>query len=314
MKDLVSVIISTYKREYELERAIRSVLNQTYKNIEIIVVDDNGVGTEKQIKVEQNIMKRYLKYKNIKYIVNKKNIGGSLTRNKGIDEAKGNYISFLDDDDEYYPEKIQKQLELFKKSQKSNLALVYCYTDSYDENNKKLEEYKYNYTGNCLVDAMCMCIAATSQWMCKKSLIESVGNFTDVPSKQDSTVIIKLLDKGYEIDRVPDVLVRYNEHSNDRISTGGPKNIKGEEILRDYCRSLYNKLSSYEIIRVEESFSYRLSKLYIKNLSDKIYLELKTLKKINKIMWLKIKLYFNIKKYNYIKNKKLEVNNDYTKS
>ncbi len=74
MDELISVIISTYKREEELDRAIRSVLNQTYKNIEIIVVDDNGKNSIWQKKVESIINKYSYNNKEFKYIVNEKNI------------------------------------------------------------------------------------------------------------------------------------------------------------------------------------------------------------------------------------------------
>lgn len=300
MEELISVVIATYKREKELDRAIKSVLNQSYKNIEIIVVDDNGLNSEWQIKTEK-IMGQYKDYSNINYIVNENNKGGSLTRNAGIQSSKGEYIAFLDDDDEYYPTKLEKQINLFKKSNNFKLALVYCYTDSYDENNKKLKEYKYDYRENCLVDAMCDCIAATSQWLCKKECLLDVENFTDVPCKQDSTVIIKLLDKGYEVDRVPEVLVKYNEHSNTRISGGGIKNITGEKLLRNLCRSLYYKIESNQILQVESAFSYRLSKLYINNkLNNELHQEMKTLKLANKSRWLKVLIYYYLKKYTKI--------------
>ncbi|MBW9145259.1 glycosyltransferase family 2 protein [Clostridium sp. CM027] len=304
MEELISVVIATYKREKELERSIKCVLNQTYKNIEIIVVDDNGLNSLWQLQV-QKLMEKYKNHNNIKYIINESNMGGSLTRNVAIENAKGAYIAFLDDDDEYYPTKLEKQINLFKESNNPKLALVYCYTDSYDENNKKLYEYRYDYRGNCLVDAMYDCIAATSQWLCRKECLLEVENFTDVPCKQDSTVIIKLLNKGYEVDRVPEVLLRYNEHSNIRISAGGIKNIKGEKLLRDFCRSLYYKLESYQILQVEVSFSFRLSKLYIKNkLSNELYVEMKTLKLVNKKMWLKILVYYYLKKHMKFLNKK----------
>lgn len=292
VNELISVVISTYKRDKELERAIKSIINQSYKNIEIIVVDDNGLNSEYQKKVE-SIVSGYSLY-DIKYIVNERNIGGALTRNKGINVAKGNYIAFLDDDDEYYKDKIEEQIKLFKENYK--LALVYCYTESYNEHNKKIREYKYDYSGNCLIDAMYDCIAATSQWMCKKEALIKVGSFSDVPSKQDSTVIIKLLNAGYEIDRVPKVLVRYNEHSKMRISSGGINNIKGEISLRNLCRSLYVDINSSDILRIEGSFSYRLSKLYIKNnFYEKLKIEMNTLRYINKGRWVKIIILKNIK-------------------
>ena len=110
-EDVVSVIIPTYKRPKELERAIISVKNQTYKNIEIIVVDDNANDIEQRKSTEQVVKK----YENIVYIQNKENLGGSKTRNIGIENAKGKYIAFLDDDDEFLPNKIEQQIKLYKE-------------------------------------------------------------------------------------------------------------------------------------------------------------------------------------------------------
>ena len=84
MNDLVSVIITTYKRSNLIERAILSVLNQTYKNIEIIVVDDNANFPEERKKTETIVKK----YSSIIYIANPKNLGGALSRNEGIYRAK----------------------------------------------------------------------------------------------------------------------------------------------------------------------------------------------------------------------------------
>lgn len=295
VNELISVVIPTYKREKELDRALNSVFNQTYKNIEIIVVDDNGQNSEFQSKV-QRIIEKYKEEKNIRYIINETNSGGALARNVGIINANGNYIAFLDDDDEYYSTKLEKQLKVFEENNNPKLALVYCYTASYDENNNKLAEYKYDYRENCLARVMYDCIAATSQWMCKKECLLDVGNFTDVPSKQDTTLMLKLLNKGYEVGRVDDILVRYNEHSNERISSGGSKNIKGEELLRDFCRTLYYKIKSYEVIKIEASFSYRLSRLYLKNKQlNKFEDELKTLFLVSKKKWLKTLMYKYLK-------------------
>ena len=98
MKIKVSVIITTYKRADMLSRAINSVLNQTYKNIEVIVVDDNGNGSEYRLKTEI-IMNKYSQIDNLKYIKHKENKNGSAARNTGIREATGDIICFLDDDD-----------------------------------------------------------------------------------------------------------------------------------------------------------------------------------------------------------------------
>src|SRR5690625_2563800 len=97
---LVSVIIPTYKRPHMLARAIESVLNQTYINIEIIIVDDNSIESSYR-KETIEFMRRYSEYNNILYVKHKENKGGSVARNTGIAIAKGKFVTFLDDDDEY---------------------------------------------------------------------------------------------------------------------------------------------------------------------------------------------------------------------
>lgn len=294
MNELVSVIIPTYKREYQLKRAIDSVINQTYKNLEIIIIDDNIENSIEREKTKK-IVQFYSDYANIKYFLNEKNIGGALTRNRGIEEARGEYIAFLDDDDEYYSTKIEEQMELFMKDENGDLALVYCYTESFNENNQKIAEYKYDFTGSCLFESMKTCIAATSQWLCKKQCLIEIGKFNDVPSKQDSTLIIKLLSHGYTVNRVPKILVKYNEHSKERISSGGPKNIKGELMLRKFCRERYLNIDKNQIDEIESEFSYRLSKLYIKNkLYKEAISEMKILKKLNKKLYIKVFGYYHL--------------------
>jgi glycosyltransferase involved in cell wall biosynthesis len=115
-QDLVSVIIPTYNRGQLVFRAIKSVLNQTYKNLEIIIVDDGSTDDTEEI------VKKFSDER-IKYIRYPKNRGLSFARNTGIRNSKGDFVAFLDSDDEYIPEKIEKTLRVFKNSSK-DLGLV----------------------------------------------------------------------------------------------------------------------------------------------------------------------------------------------
>ena len=121
---LVSVIIPTYARSQYICRAIDSVLNQTYKNIEVIVVDDNGENTENQLATFQTLMS-YIDKEQITYITHKTNRNGSAARNTGIFNAKGEYICLLDDDDEFFPEKVEKQVQVLNQLDDS-WAGVFC--------------------------------------------------------------------------------------------------------------------------------------------------------------------------------------------
>lgn len=114
MYPLVSVIIPTYNRPTYLRRCLESVLNQTYKNIEIFVVDDNNPETEARIETEK-IMNEYVNGKNVTYLKHNFNKNGSAARNTGWKHSSGKYITFLDDDDEIDESKIQKQVECLAK-------------------------------------------------------------------------------------------------------------------------------------------------------------------------------------------------------
>lgn len=112
---LVSAIITTHNRANLLKRAIESVLSQTYKNIECIVVDDNSIDNTREVCSQYPI--HYI------YIPTEESHGGNYARNLGIKTSKGEYCAFLDDDDYWLPQKIEKQVELIRKMK---CELVYC--------------------------------------------------------------------------------------------------------------------------------------------------------------------------------------------
>ncbi len=122
-KGLVSIVIPTYKRSEMLARAIRSVVNQTYKNIEILVVDDNEPGDEYSIAAKKLIDN--LGYPQVRKVTQPKHTNGAAARNAGIRAAKGEYICFLDDDDLYMPNKIERQLEVLS-TKDSSVGGVSC--------------------------------------------------------------------------------------------------------------------------------------------------------------------------------------------
>ena len=115
-EELVSIIIPFYNRIKQLELSLESVLNQTYKNIEIILINDGSTESIARIK------KIHESHENINLIHNKENLGVSYSRNIGIDFAKGKYISFQDSDDEWLKNKIEIQIEFMKKK---NIKFLY---------------------------------------------------------------------------------------------------------------------------------------------------------------------------------------------
>lgn len=106
---LVSVIIPTYKRSEMLPRAVLSVLNQTYQNIQVIVVDDNNPDSEFRTDTEKR-MAQFADDTRVKYIKHLKNSNGSVARNTGLKNSDGEIVAFLDDDDFFYTDKVEKQV------------------------------------------------------------------------------------------------------------------------------------------------------------------------------------------------------------
>ena len=141
-KPLVSIIIPTFNRSNYIKRAINSALNQIYEYIEVIVIDDNSYdNTEKIVKS--------IKDKRVRYYKNSKNMGAPFSRNRGFYLSKGEYINFLDDDDELLPKKIELQLKKFFESDFKKLGVVTCdveyigdYINEIKKNRKKGFIYK----------------------------------------------------------------------------------------------------------------------------------------------------------------------------
>lgn len=118
IKGLVSVIIPVYNVEKYIDRTLQSVFAQTYKKIEIVLVDDQSVDKSAEI------IKKYQEiHSEIVYYLQPKNMGAGHARNKALELAKGQYVAFLDSDDVWKPDKIEKQLKLLKKKKGA-----FCFT------------------------------------------------------------------------------------------------------------------------------------------------------------------------------------------
>lgn len=128
------------------------------------------------------------------------------------------------------------------------------------------------------------CIAATSQWMVKKSAIVEVGGFPNVPNKQDSQTILKLLAAGYTIDVVKEELSIYHDYViGERISGLNKKNIEGELLYLKECRKQYYRLDTWQILNIEYSFAQIFYRYYkAVNLEEQEKEQWRIMKTLNK--------------------------------
>lgn len=233
----VSVIIPTYNRAQLLVKALQSVLNQTYQNFEILIIDDNSSDNTSEII-------NNFKDDRIKYFQLSKNQGAPAARNNGIKNAIGELIAFLDSDDQWLETKLEKQIELFNKDK--NIGLVYTGIKTINNNFPiiTLPQKRGDLSKAILIKNH---VGTTSSVMVKKDLIDEVGGFDlTFTSCQDWDLFIRLSQKC-EFDFVEEPLVLYFEHSGVRISTNSKSVVYGHLTIHKKHSKLIKRLSISEI-------------------------------------------------------------------
>lgn len=212
IQEKLSVIIPTRNRCEQLKRAVNSILNQTWNNIEIIIIDDASTDNTAQYVTELITNNKY-----VKFISNDKAIGGSRSRNLGINIATGYYIGFLDDDDTWHPQKAYKQISLLTTSKKysattCNFKIIYHNfpinrIKKIPQSSDSQDILKSNYLGGA---SMCLTY---------KHLLLQVNGFDEsLLSCQDWDIWVKLQNLG-KIGIINEVLVDYYFHKSEQITS-----------------------------------------------------------------------------------------------
>lgn len=227
---LVSVIIPTRNRSSLLSRALNSVLNQSYDNLEVIIIDDAS-----EDDTTKEVDKYRPKFKRLKYIRNNKQCGGAAARNIGIRNATGKYIAFLDDDDEWLPEKTLKQLTILESS--PNIGAVSCwYNRIYNNKIQKVRliaEVSFEFLlWENFMGSFSLCVV-------RSELAKTVRFDPFLSSSQDWQFWLEL-SMVTRIHIAEDFLVNYHDHSGERISRSYNSKYLGLRRLyftyRDYMR------------------------------------------------------------------------------
>lgn len=277
---LVSIIIPTYNRPHMISNAIKSVLEQTYKNIEIIVVDDNNPNSKSRMDTEKE-MSNFINNPKIKYLKLSKNLGGALARNKGASIANGKYICFLDDDDIYIADKIELQVKTFLKSD-YNLAVVGGFANVIDNTGTVKRIEKTLLKGDVFKYQLAKNICTTSIAMIKKDVFDKVGGFEKMPSSQEHMLFIKIFAENPYYDYVSKVVVNIIHHEEERISTNSNKPL-GALKLMEKVESYYYLLDEEEIKKVKLAHYENIIRSYMEiNKRKNTYIYIKKYFKIRK--------------------------------
>jgi len=199
MSPKVSVIIPTYNRADLLPRAIDSALNQTYKDFELIIVDDGSTDNTKKIVEEYQ-----KKDERIKYLWEENSSGPARPYNLALKQCQGEYIAFLDSDDVWLPEKLEKQIAIFEEYDgKINLGLVICEAYVVDANGN--EKGKFNFRYNNLLNPEKYALffkerdeTSLSCVVVKKEIFKNIGYFDEnFKLAADIDIYLRILKKYY---------------------------------------------------------------------------------------------------------------------
>ena len=201
----VSVIVPTYNRADRLERALNSIVSQTYQDFELIVVDDGSTDKTYQL------MKSFPK---AQYFYIKKNSGVSKARNVGLAFAKGELICFLDSDDLWKEKKIQIQSLWLENNKDSQI----CYTDEiWVRNGVRVNPMNRHrkYSGDIFRHCLGLCIVSPSSVMIRAKLFDEIGNFDEsLPACEDYDLWLRIASKyAFHFIEEP-LIIKYGGHSD----------------------------------------------------------------------------------------------------
>lgn len=229
---LVSVVIPTYSRPTFLKRCVESVLNQSYSNIEIFVVDDNNPETDERVETEK-VMECFADNTRVTYLQHEKNKNGSAARNTGWRQSSGKYITFLDDDDEIEPTKIEKQVECLESLDDSWGS---CYTGYRIIKDSGLQVVSSETrSGDCYLYALMrtMFMGSGSNLFVRKVIVDDIGGYDEsFKRNQDIEFLARVLENN-KIAYVDEILLTIHQE--------GSRTVRSFEQIDSYSQHYLNK-------------------------------------------------------------------------
>ena len=281
---LVSIIIPTYQRPALVEKAVESVLNQTHKNIEIIIVDDNH--PESVFRKSTELLFSNYPDERVHYYKHRNNEGANTARNTGFKYSSGDYIAFLDDDDEYYVNKIEIQLTVAEQNKSRKGVLVFVGAEIIKNEVSRFSFWILKKEGTIyFADREVLFsnfIGSNSFVLIDRSSFEKVGGYDEtLPSCQDWDLWIRLAKTGVNLIGVAKPLVKYYERAEiSRITNDASKKVRGHlEILKKHKDYLYTKDSEtikcfyrylyYQILPIDKETAFKILKIQFKKENGK---------------------------------------------
>lgn len=281
IKGLVSCIVPTYKRSDSLIRAIESILEQTYEKIEVIVVDDNNPNDKYSSIVQEQL--KLIEDSRLRYIQQEKHINGAVARNIGIRESKGEYIAFLDDDDEWLPNKLESQIQMLDEN--PEFSAVSClYTYYYDNKPiRKCQPYNSNNLHRKVLDrSVSIC---TPTVVFRKVALDKSGYFDESLTRhQDLQLFL-----DYLVDNKMIVLPEYHVLIHTEIGGNRPTVENIEQIKSHFFKKMDHHFKRYNIKEQKSIYAAHYFEIILIALREK---------KIKPILKYLFKIGWNLDAYN----------------
>lgn len=247
----ISVIVPTYNRAHLISRSIQSVLAQTYNDFELIVVDDGSTDNTEEVV-------RALNDRRISYLKHSGNRGVSAARNTGIKAARGSYIAFQDSDDEWLPQKLEKQMALFQQDKKGDLGLVLCERlciKEREETWKTPETNRLNYEQ--LLSYLGAFVQGTPQFLFKRDLTGPELYFDENLRAWEDWDLMVRISRICRIDYVKEVLVRCYEQNGQHFHNVVSNSIAARDVLfRKYADELKTRPRARNLSYLFQALNY----------------------------------------------------------
>lgn len=213
-----SIVMPTYRRPTFLARAVASIMQQTMPHWELLIVDDNEPDSSARTETESLVARLMADDPRVHYIRHPRNLGGGAARNTGIRATSSPFVAFLDDDDVWHREKLERQLDRLEMSP-PHVALVYCRMRVEEAVTGRTWLWPTKGDAHSMRDLMMRnTIGSTSCVICRRAALEAVGAFDEnLPSRQDVDLYVRLAER-YDFAFVDETLMTLHRHGRPSIS------------------------------------------------------------------------------------------------
>jgi|GEM_PF-595666 len=268
-KDLVSVVMPTYKRSDMLGRAIKSVLSQSYRNLELLVVSDNEPDDE--FTNEALILVNSFHDNRVRVVKQEHHTNGAVARNVGIREAKGEFIAFLDDDDWWESRKVELQVDLLKSLDESYGAVT-CKNKHYCDDKIVTALPAINDGNVCKELLLRLVDLSTDAILLRRDYLDKTGYFDENLKRHQEVQLMAFFTQKFKVKLLNMYLVCVDSSQNENQ----PSPEKMEVIKKDFLYSIEPVLSTFsdtEIKHIKIMHQFELGLLYVRKRKLKIGLK-----------------------------------------